>query len=81
MWAVIPIAWRFGIMGLMLLAIVGGGTAIYFKIGHNAVLRERAKVEQEKQNAIQKVDRAKDILRAICDKSPDNCVSDDWLRD
>lgn len=81
MWALIPIAWRFAIVGITALAVIGTSGAIYYKIGHNAVLRERAKIEQEKQHAIERANAAKERLRALCADAPDKCLPDDWLRD
>jgi hypothetical protein len=62
-------------------AIAGGVTGIYFKIKHDAVAAERAKVEKEKQDAIDIARKAKDHIRARCDVDPANCVSDGWFRD
>lgn len=63
------------------LAIAGGLTGIYFKIKHDAVAAERAKVEKEKQDAIELASKAKDHIRARCAVDPDNCVRDEWFRD
>ena len=76
-----PLVARLMMIGVISLGVAGAGAGIYFKIRHNAVSAERAKIEKEKQDAISNANFAKDRLRALCAESPDRCVSEQWLRD
>lgn len=80
-WAALPLAWRAGMIVLAVVAITGGIGGCVFKIKHDAVVAERAKIEQEKQDAINKAKKAVDILRDRCRADPATCVPDDWFRD
>lgn len=83
MFALLPLAWRLGLVAFAAVAAVSMVSGIYFKIRHDAVVQERAKVEREKQDAIGTANRAKQDLRRLCDLSPDECVRniDPWFRD
>lgn len=63
------------------LAVAGGLTAVYFKIRHDAVVEERIKVEREKQDAINKANKAREILRDHCVADPKTCVPEEYFRD
>lgn len=81
MWALLPWAWRLGIIGAAALALVGTVSGLYFKIRHDAVVEERAKVENEKRDAIGKAQDARRRIRELCDAGAAGCVPDDWFRD
>lgn len=83
MWALLPAAWKMGIVALSILALLGGASGCYMKIRHDAVVEERNKVEAEKQDAINDATRAKRDLRTLCDSFPDDCVRklEPWFRD
>jgi hypothetical protein len=70
--------YRWAIGALVIAALLGG---FIIKQRHNAVVAERARVEQEKQDAIKKADEARERVRAACEHAPDKCVPDDWHRD
>jgi len=76
-WLLSPIA-RYAAFGLLIIALAGG---IYLKIQNDAVSAERARIEQEKTDAINKAREARDNLRAACDRDPAACVPDNQYRD
>lgn len=80
-WAALPLAWRLGIVAVSLLAVVGTVSGIVLKIKHDAVVAERARVEKEKQNAIDQARKAVDLLRSRCRDNPTDCIPTDWFRD
>lgn len=67
-------------VGIALVASVLIGSVV-LKIQRDAAAMERAKIEQENSNAIDKAREARDSLRAACDRAPDDCVPDDNFRD
>jgi len=80
-WGALPLAWKAGAIALAVLAVTGGIGGCVLKIKHDTLAVERAKVEREKQDAIDVANKAKSRLRQLCDRSPAECVSDDWFRD
>ena len=70
-------------MALGLAAVVGTVSGIYLKIRHDAVVEEKAKVENEKRKAISAAQAAKDAVRLKCLSDPDQCLRslDEWFRD
>lgn len=81
MWSLLPLAWRAGIIALAVVAAAGSIGGCVLKIKHDAVVAERAKVEKEKDDAIDDANKAKGRLRRACDSAPDQCVRDEWFRD
>lgn len=69
---------RYVIGGLLIAAIAGG---VILKIRRDAVLAERARIEETNREAIDKAREARDNARAACDSNPANCVPDDEYRD
>ncbi len=81
MWGLLPLVWRAGIILVTVLAVSGTATGVYFKWKHDILATERARVEQEKDDAIRTANKAKNLLRERCASDPSSCVSDDWFRD
>lgn len=81
MWNLLPTTWKLGLIVAVVTAAIGGLTGVYFKIRHDAVVEERAKIEAEKRDAIDKAQTARTRIRELCDASPDKCVPDDFFRD
>lgn len=62
-------------------AILGVVSGVYFKIKHDAVVEEKAKIEQEKQDAIKKANEARARVGILCGSGAvPNCPSE-WFRD
>jgi hypothetical protein len=66
------------VVGAIVSALAGG---FILKTRHDAVLRERTKVEQEKTHAINQAREAREALRDRCIIDPAGCLPDSWLRD
>ena len=66
---------------LVLVAFSGTVTSFYLKIQHDEKVRVLAKVEKEKQDAIDKGNRARARVQALCKKHPNNCTPDDEFLD
>lgn len=62
-------------------AFVGVASGFYFKIKHDGVLKERARIEREKDVAIKKGTEARERIRTLCSNNPLQCVPQDWFRD
>jgi hypothetical protein len=70
--------WRWAIAGVVVAAVLGG---VLIKIQHDAVAVERARVEQEKADAVKKANEARERLRDACDRDASACVPEDNYRD
>lgn len=81
LWALTPILWRLLIVGGLLLSLAGTITGVVYKIKHDAIFAERQQVEKEKNDAIRKANKAREILRSRCAIDPSSCVPDEWFRD
>lgn len=68
---------RYVTIGLIIAALFGGYT---LKQRHDAVIAERARVEQENQDAIQKANEARERLPVDCERSTD-CGLPDHFRE
>ena len=68
------------IVGMTLAAALMLG-AVYFKIQSDAVSRERARVEQENSNAVNKAREARDAARDAFDRNPARGVPESDYRD
>lgn len=65
--------------GLLIAALVGG---FILKIQHDERRAVLAKIEQEKSDAINKAQEARERLRDLCSSAPADCVlPDNWFRD
>lgn len=63
------------------LALVGVLSGFYFKIKHDAVVADRAKIEQEKVDAISKANEAREHVRELCGGSIRTSCPAEWFRD
>lgn len=62
-------------------ALVSLATGFYFKARHDGVVAEKIKIEQEKRDAIQKANAARDHVRQLCTiQAVSNCPAE-WFRD
>jgi hypothetical protein len=62
-------------------ALLGALSGFYFKAKHDGVVAEKAKIEQEKIDAIQKGNKARERIKQLCDGTPMQCGPSDWYRD
>jgi hypothetical protein len=56
-----------------------GGYILYQR--HDAVVEERARVEEIKVNDIKTATKARKRVRTACGRDKSKCVPDKWLRD
>ena len=77
----IPLLWKvYACVGGLALLTAGYGVW-HYRVAHAAAQAALAKVELEKQDAIEKALAARNRIRDLCDRDPSGCVPDDWFRD
>lgn len=66
-----------------IIALAGLGVVLYIKwSSYNEGWDDAmAKVRAQQQTAIELALKAREHLRAACERNSDNCVPDDWFRD
>lgn len=68
----------YAIAGTIAVACFGSYT-IYVR--HEAVVERNAEIEKERADAINTAANARQRIRDLCDRTPADCVQDDWFRD
>lgn len=63
-----------------IVAVISLLTGVYFKIKHDAVVAEKAQIEKEKENAIEKATQARARVQMLCSGAVPNCPAE-WFRD
>lgn len=63
-----------------IIALLGVVSGFYWKARHDGVVAEKAKIEQEKKDAIQKANNARDHVRQLCGVKISLCPPE-WFRD
>lgn len=67
------------IVGGVIISLLAGG--LWLKIRNDAQRALLVRIEQEKTDAIDQAAQARERLRALCERAPTSCLSDDWFRD